>query len=126
MTHFPRFAVLLAVGALLLLSAAPAAAPAKTSAPSANASGSCSVGDGRGFGTTYVRWIRKTGVSCRKAKAVVRAFHDCRKGPRGRCGRRVKRFRCSENRNFGTGSFDSTVTCKRGAKRVRHGYTQWT
>lgn len=125
MSRIPRLAALLAVGALMT-AAAPAAAPASTDAPAATTSGSCGVGDGRGFGTTYVRWIRKTGVGCTKAKRVIRAFHACRQGPKGKCGHRVKRFKCSENRSFGRGSFDSTVTCKRGDTRVNHGYTQWT
>jgi hypothetical protein len=121
MSRYSLLSILLAAAALSV-----AAAPAAADAPVATASKTCDVGTGRGYGTTYVRWIRTRSVGCARAKRVVRAFHACRQGPRGRCGRRVKGFRCKENRTVGTGSFDSTVTCRRGGKRVRHGYTQWT
>lgn len=124
MSRHRRIAAALVAGALLTV--APTTAQATTSGPGATASRTCSVGDSRSYGTTYVRWIKTRNVGCRKAKSVVRAFHACRAGARGRCGHKVKRFKCSENRNFGRGSFDSTVVCKRGGKRVRHGYTQWT
>jgi hypothetical protein len=123
MSRIPLFAALLVLCAFAL---APASASARTEAPTATASKTCSVGDTRSYGTTYVTKITTRRVTCRKAKKVVRAFHKCRKGARGRCGRRVLRFRCSENRTFGAGSFYSNVVCKRGGKRVRHTYTQWT
>jgi hypothetical protein len=126
MSRIPRLAAILAVGALML-SVAPGAASAKTDGPTATASKRCSTGDGRGFGTTYVLSITTKRVKCRKAKAVVRAFHKCRKGASGRCGHKVKRFKCSENRfNVSSFQYDSNVTCKRGRKRVKHTYTQNT
>jgi hypothetical protein len=128
MSRFPRLAVLVATAALLV-AAAPTSVPASADRPTATASGKCGVGDGRGFGTTYVLWIRKRNISCRKAKALIRKFHDCRKagpkGPRGRC-KSPGAWRCRENRTVGRGSFDSTARCRKGGKRVRHGYTQWT
>jgi hypothetical protein len=122
MSRFARLAVLLAAAALVT-AAAPAAAPAGE--PAASAARICSVGDSRGYGTTYVRWIRARNVGCRRARRVVRGFHRCRKGARGRCPS-FNGWRCRENRNYGRGSFDSTARCTRGAKVVRHGYTQWT
>jgi len=127
MSRSLRCAVLLAAAALMT-AAAPAAAPATSdSGPMATASKRCSSGDGEGFGTTYVRDIRTRRVGCRKARRVVRAFHECRKGPRGRCKRRVLRFKCSEDRfNVASFQYDSNVVCKRGRKRVKHAYTQNT
>ena len=125
MTRFPRIVAVLAASAAMT-AIAPASAPAKTGSPTATASKTCNVGDTLSYGNTYVTKITTRRVTCRKAKRVVRAFHKCRKGARGRCGHRVLRFSCSEDRTFGAGSFYSNVVCKRGRKRVRHTYTQWT
>jgi len=124
MSRLPRLAVLLAAAALLV-AAVPASAPAADDGPIATAAKRCSVGDSRSYGTTYVLWIRARNISCRKAKRLVRKFHDCRQGARGRCPS-PGRWRCRENRDFGVGSFDSVVRCRKGGKRVKHRYTQWT
>ena len=122
MSKLPRLAVLLALGAMMAFPAGSATAEA----PTATASKSCSVGDSRSYGTTYVLSITARNVSCRKARRVVRAFHACRPGKAGRCKRRVLRFRCRENRfNSNSTQYDSRVTCRRGGKRVKHTYTQW-
>ena len=109
----------------LLVAAMPAAAPAGDDGPTATASNHCNVGDARGYGTTYVNWIHKRNISCSGAKRLIRRFHACRQGARGRCSS-PGRWHCSENRNSGVGSFDSTVRCRKGGKRVKHNYTQWT
>jgi hypothetical protein len=124
MSRIPRLSVLLAAG-VLLTAAAPAAAPAAGDGPTATASKSCSVRDSRSYGTTYVLSINARHVRCRKARERVRAFHACRKGARGRCPD-LGRWNCSENRDFGRGSFYSNVKCKRGGKVVKHRYNQWT
>jgi hypothetical protein len=125
MSRFSRLVVLLAAAALLV-AALPASAPATDDGPTATASKSCSVGDSRSYGTTYVLWIRARRVSCRKARERVRAFHECRQGARGRCPN-LGRWNCHENRGpFGAGAFYSTVKCKRGGKVVKHRYNQWT
>jgi hypothetical protein len=124
MSRFPRIAVLIAA-ATVLVAAAPTSAPASSDGPSATASARCSVGDSRSYGTTYVLSIRKRHVSCRKARERVRAFHACRDGARGRCPN-LGRWNCHENREVGRGSFTSKVRCTRGAKVVKHTYTQWT
>ena len=123
MPRFSRPAVLLASAALLIV-AAPAASPA-SNGPSASAARTCSVGDSQSYGTTYVIWIKARNVGCRRARKLVRQFHACRPGPKGHC-RHVKGYKCSENRTYGRGSFDSVVRCKNGGKVVRHQYTQWT
>ena len=124
MSRFPRLAVLLAAAALTLV-AAPAGAPAASDGPTATVSRTCSVGDSRSYGTTYVLKITARNVGCRRARRLVRAFHKCRPGARGRC-RRVDGYRCRENRDYGRGSFYSNVRCKRGGKVVKHRYNQWT
>jgi hypothetical protein len=124
MSRFPRLAVLLAAAALLT-ALAPGAAPATDDGPTATASKTCSVGDSQSYGTTYVLSITARRVTCRKARERVRAFHACREGARGRCPN-LGRWNCSENRDFGRGSFYSDVKCKRGRKVVKHRYNQWT
>jgi hypothetical protein len=118
-----RFAVLFAAAALLI-----AAVPAVSQAagPTANAARSCGVGDYMSYGTTYVHYIRASNVTCRRARRVVRAFHRCRQGAKGRCGG-VDGFSCSENRfNKSRFQYDSIATCRRGGKVVKHKYTQNT
>ena len=124
MSRFPRLAVLFAA-ASLLVAVAPTSAPATGDGPTATASKSCSVGDSQSYGTTYVLFIRARHMSCRKARKKVRAFHACRQGARGRCPN-LGRYNCHENREFGRGSFYSTVKCKRGGRVVKHRYNQWT
>ena len=87
---------------------------------------SCKVGNDRSYGTTYVLKITVKGVSCRSGKALIRAFHDCRPGKKGRCAS-VSGYRCTERRfNAIPTSYDSDVTCTKGAKKVTHRYTQFT
>ena len=94
-------------------------------APAASAK-SCRVGDERSYGTTYVLSISVSNTSCRAARKVIRAFHACRHGKSGRCTG-VLGYRCSESRfNTGRTSYDSRVTCRKGARTVKHTYTQFT
>ena len=114
-----RCAALAVLAALTLGSSAAEAA-------TADASRACSVGNSRSYGTTYVLSINVRNVRCARAREVVRAFHACRPGKAGRCDRRVLGFRCSESRfNRSSQSYDSRVTCRRGAKVVKHLYTQF-
>jgi hypothetical protein len=109
--------------AALLVTTAATAAFAVLAAPAS--ARSCDVGNTRGYGTTYVIKINVSGASCAKGKSVVRAFHACRPGKSGHCSRAAG-YRCSERRfNKSPQSYDSDVTCKRGAKRVTHTYTQF-
>src|SRR5215212_5632848 len=121
MSRFPRLAVLLAAAALLTAVAPSGASASSSDGPTATASRSCSVGDSRSYGTTYVLWIRARHASCRRARKVVRGFHKCRRGATGRCPS-FNGWHCSENRDVGRGSYYSTVRCKRGGKVVRHKY----
>jgi hypothetical protein len=111
--------------ALAVVAATAALAPAAGADPVASASKTCSVGDSRSYGTTYVISISATNVTCRNAKRLIRAFHDCRPGRSGRCSS-VKGYSCSERRNRGATQYDSNVTCRKGSKTVKHTYTQYT
>ena len=124
MSRFPRLALVLAAAALIV-AAPPASAPATNEGPTATASKTCSVGDSQSYDTTYVLWIRKVrGVSCRKARERVRAFHVCRPDPSGRCPN-LGAWNCSENRGPSTSyTYYSTVKCTKGNKRVKHRYQQ--
>ena len=95
---------------------------------SAQAARTCNLrGKERKLGATYVTTLSVTRVSCATGERVVRAFHRCRRTPRGRCHARVLRFRCRERRTSVIRTqFDSRVTCTRGTRRVRFTYSQFT
>jgi hypothetical protein len=113
------------VAAVALLVAAPAGSAASSLK-------TCSIeGKERRLGTTYVTTLRVRGVSCATGERVVRAFQRCRraKGVRGRCARRVLRYRCTETRPSDETiptQFTGHVTCRRGTERVTHVYQQNT
>jgi hypothetical protein len=114
------------ITALVVLAAATAVlAPGAAADPVASASKSCSVGDSRSYGTTYVISINVSNTSCRNGRSLIRAFHDCRPGKSGKCPS-VKGYSCSERREEGRTQYDSRVTCKKGSKTVKHVYTQFT
>lgn len=70
--------------------------------------------------------ISVKGVSCASGKALIRAYHGCRPGKKGRCAR-IQGYSCTERRfNAIPISYDSDVTCTKGDKRVTHRYTQFT
>lgn len=71
-------------------------------------------------GSGYFTSLKTTGVSCATGRKVALAHHRCRtegKGRRGRCTRRVLRYRCTETRQSISTEFNSRVTCKRGTTR---------
>jgi uncharacterized membrane protein len=118
-----RLGPAIALLAVILVTALSGSAAA---GPVARASKSCNVGSGRDYGTTYVTALSVRGTSCAAGKDVVRAFHACRPGKKGRCHRRVLGYSCSERRfNQIRTQYDSKVTCKKGSRVVKHTYTQW-
>jgi hypothetical protein len=110
----------LALGGLAVPAATAAGAPVATAAKS------CETVKYPGSG--YFTSLRVTGVSCGTGRKVMRAHYDCRTkdGRKGRCHRRVLRFRCSEERRSIPTEFNARVTCKRGARRVVYTYQQNT
>ena len=112
----------------LLLVALTAASTSAAAGPRARAAGSCNInGQQRSLGASYVTSLSVKHTSCKKGKAVVRAYHKCRRahGWRGKCKHRVKHFKCTRHIQASSPvQYDAKVTCKRGTKRVVHTYTQ--
>lgn len=126
MPHRIPLVALAAVVVLALL--VPSAAQA--AGPQAQAARQCSLaGDTRDLGPTYTTSLKVRRVSCGKGKSIVTAYYNCRVrngGKDGRCSG-VGRWDCSERRfNVIPTQYDANVTCKRGRKRVKHSYTQFT
>ncbi|MEA2442491.1 MAG: hypothetical protein QOH76_3915 [Thermoleophilaceae bacterium] len=122
-----RVALVVAVAAVALLAIAGAAG---AGSPQAHAAGKCNIkGQERKLGASYVTSLRVTKTSCRTGKSVVRAYNKCRHrsgGAKGHCHHKVKHYKCSEHRAGVSTQFDASVTCKRGAKRVKFTYTENT
>jgi hypothetical protein len=112
--------VLLGALAMAVLAAAPSSAALKR----------CDIArDQRKLGPTYVTSLQVTHTSCATGKRVVRAYYRCRKangGVKGTCHSRVLGYRCSEQRAGIKTQFSAKVTCRSGARQVRHTYTQFT
>ena len=111
----------------IALLAALAAVPTATAASSKFCK--LSTHEQRSMGPSYVATpIRVTHMSCASGKAVVRAFHRCRRehGVLGRCSRRVRGFRCTEKRGtqIPTESSGNKVTCRRDRAVVESFWTQ--
>jgi hypothetical protein len=122
----PLLAVAVTACALLVVPAAAQAAEG----PEAIAAKSCSLaGKTRSLGPTYTTALSVRNVSCRKGRALVKAYYDCRidnGGRKGRCGA-VSGYSCSERRyDVIPTQFSATATCKKGDKKVVHKYTQFT
>ena len=90
-----------------------------------------SVDEQRSFGPTYVQQLETKGVSCRKGKKVVRAYHQCRyaapkPGLKGRCTNKVKKFKCDEGKRtkLPGANYWAKVSCKQGSAKVSHIYQQ--
>lgn len=66
--------------------------------------------------------------ACRSARSLVRNYYNCRrkKGVRGSCsGRTINGLKCREsNRRTSPAYLTATVTCTKGAKRIKHTYQQ--
>jgi hypothetical protein len=113
-----RRAALALAGAVLLAAAGASPAHAR----------SCSLaGDYGKLGPTYASQLRVSNTSCSTGKKVIRALHSCdisHGGRRGHCPHRVLGYRCSERRSYGFASFDASVRCTRGTRRVNYVYQQ--
>ena len=110
---------------LLIAALGVAAAVLMAAAAPAEAAKTCDVGSGRGYGTTKVTYLKVSGTSCRSGRKLVRAFHACRPGKKGKCGKHLLAWSCTESRyRQRKHSYRSRVVCAQGGKRVRHNYTQ--
>lgn len=77
-------------------------------------------------GTGYFTSLKVSRTSCATGRKVALAYYRCRvrKGVRGRCTRRVLRYKCTETRNSIPTEIDARVTCRRGTAKVTHTYQQ--
>jgi hypothetical protein len=95
----------------------------------AEAHGCSLAGKGRSLGPTYTLSLSVRHTTCRTGYRVVTAFDRCRKhhGKAGHCRHRVLHYRCREHRfdRIST-QYDSRVSCRRGARRVKFTYEQFT
>jgi hypothetical protein len=128
MSRVVRTSALLALLPLALTTAG--GAVASSPGAQAHAAKGCSLSSKEqknGLGASYVTSLNVSGTSCATGKAVVRAYHACRRahGWKGKCGHKVKHYRCSRRILDSTSfQYDAKVTCKRGSKRVVHTYTE--
>src|SRR3954452_6541419 len=125
MSRAVRSTALLALCLMSLVAAASAGA----SSPQVHAARKCSLSahEQRHSGASYVTSLNVKKTTCKKGKAVVRAYHKCRRahGWKGKCGHKVKGYSCKRHiRDSSAFQYDATVTCRRGGKRVTHSYTQ--
>ena len=81
-------------------------------------------------GPTYLKRLRvKNGPTCAGGKSQVKKWFNCRtagpKGDRGHCTKKIDGYKCTETRrNQISTSFDASVICAKGSKRVQHKYQQ--
>jgi hypothetical protein len=129
MSRVARTSALLAALALLALAAAGGAV---AGSPQVHAAGKCHFHgtEQQHLGASYVTSLSVKNTSCRTGKAVAHAFNNCRHangGARGHCHHRVKGYSCKEGRRSGISTqYDSSATCRRGAKRVHFTFTENT
>jgi hypothetical protein len=128
MSRVVRTSALLAAASALVVLALVTAGGAAAGSPEAQAAGACNIsGQERNLGASYVTSLRVRHTSCRTGKSVVRAYQKCRRagGWRGKCGHSVNGFGCSRRiLDSSSVQYDAKVTCRNGAKRVVHTYTQ--
>lgn len=85
------------------------------------------------FGPTYVLDpFTVTNTSCARGRAVIRAFHSCRKThgglKKGRCPKSaaILGYHCTEKRSENAIQISGKVTCVFGQRKVVHYYSQNT
>jgi hypothetical protein len=91
-------------------------------------------GQQQDLGASYVTSLKVQGVSCAKAKKVIKAYHQCRHqsgGPAGNCDHKVLGFSCKDGRRTGVPNvqYNATAKCRKvsnPSKRVKSSYTQNT
>ena len=77
----------------------------------------------------YFTSLQVNGVTCKTGRSVALAHYRCRvkKGRKGRCTSKVRKYSCSESRPADSQSeeqLNAKVTCKRGAKKIVFSYQQ--
>ncbi len=116
---------LASITALTLLAVAAGTAPAQGGArAAAHAPSFCKLEDEAGPGRASILTLSVRHTGCAAGKRFVRAYQRCRvrQGDGDtRCIGRVDGYRCSERRSNETpGAFKARVTCREGARRIKH------
>jgi hypothetical protein len=108
------------------IAAACLAAIFAAAAPATAAAGSCTAPAYPGSG--YFTSLKVSHVGCKAGRTVTLAHYRCRteNGPKGRCKRLVRGYRCAERRTSIPTEINSRVTCKKGVRRVIYTYQQNT
>jgi hypothetical protein len=116
--------VAVALAALLLTAAVPAA----QSAAARTCPLSSSDQDPPGDVPTYNLTLKAKGTTCTTAKRVMKAFHKCRSAAGYLCTKKlVTHWTCSGRKTSGTPVlFYANFTCKWGTRRVTSSYQQNT
>ena len=126
MSLFSRAGLALALAVAVTAIGAAAVGASASSSGGVQAARSCGSYQ---MGSVYILSLRTRHAKCKTGRRVAKAFTKCRhkNGAAGHCHHRVRHFRCKENRGqSGPAQYYSSVRCKRGAKRVKFGYTQNT
>ena len=118
--------IFLALTAVLAAMAFAVTSTAAADGPTATAAATCSPPKYPGNG--YFTSLKVTGTGCTTGKRVALAHYKCRtkNGRAGRCGSRVRGFKCSESRRTIPTEINSRVTCRDGGKKVVFTYQQNT
>ena len=118
---------LASITALTLLAVAAGTAPAQGGARAAtDAPSFCKLKDELGPGKSSILTLSVRHTGCAAGKRLVRDYQRCRVrqgDPDTRCSGRVDGYRCSERRSNETpDAFKARVTCRQGARRIKHMY----
>lgn len=127
--------LLLVAGACAVAAAMTAGVGSSVASPGAQPSADFTPCDISGkqtkLGASYVTSLKVDGVSCAKAKKVIKAYHQCRRqnGPAGSCGGSVLGFSCKDGKRTGVPDvqYNATAKCRKNAnddKRIKSTYTQ--
>ena len=105
--------VVLSAPAAVAIGAPAVAAPAAS--PPAHAAGSCSVGQGKGYGYSYLTSLTVSSTGCSTGRNVAKHHGH------------VSGWSCSRKRlDTSPVQYDEKVSCRSGARRVTWTYTQNT
>lgn len=118
-----RAAAVVAVVAAAVPVVAGGATSAGAAQPTAHAARSCATPKYPGVG--YFTSLSVSHTSCATGRKLVIAYYKCRTkhGKTGRCSG-VMGYTCTEKRMSIPTELDARVTCKNGAKVVKHTYQQ--
>ena len=115
--------------ALVAVIALPASARSGGESGPAAKRAACDIsGQQQDLGTSYVTSLKARNMGCKKAKNLVKAYHQCRHdngGADGKCNG-VSGYSCNEDRETAPSQFNAKAVCKKGGRKFVQTYTQNT